>query len=550
LMQKRIKEDKDDDADPLNNTDEDTVETLSDDHTSKNDTFSAKELLKKYRIQEVIKPRQIILIQVVKEERGNKGAALTTFISLAGRYSVLMPNSNKKSAYGISRKIYKRDDRQRLRKILKDLEIPDNMTLIVRTAGLSAIPEQIKQDQKYLAELWNTVKKETFDSEVPSLIYEEGGLIKRVLRDMLQDDVSDVIIDGEDGYREAKDFYKDITGKTVRFIKLHKGKTPLFVQYKVEDQLETIHSAEVTLPSGGSIVINQTEALVAIDVNSGRATKERNIEDTAVKTNLEAGAEIARQMRLRDLAGLIVVDFIDMEEEKNRQRVEHKMRDTMRPDRAKIQIRKISSLGLMELSRQRMRPSFLESSYLKCPHCRGLGVMPSVQTASVLMLRQIEKRLIQEKVDRLIISVPPEVAIYILNQKREDISLLEKKYETTLVIAGDESIISIHEFTVDKMSQNTTTGRYLLDNRPIGKSRKETERRRTIMDLIKKSPRQNVSERKEPSFWEKLFSDTKKETEKPKQNQNNQNHRNNRNNKNYNRNNNHRKKYYHKKKNT
>ncbi|MBN2676052.1 MAG: Rne/Rng family ribonuclease [Alphaproteobacteria bacterium] len=529
LIHARNKDEVDTDIDPLESDNEDSVEILSDTHTGDGDLQSVRDLLRSYRIEDVIKPKQVILVQVVKEERGNKGAALTTYISLAGRYSVLMPNSNKRSSYGISRKIYKRDDRKRLRDILKSLTIPEQMTLILRTAGLNVDVDQIKQDQNYLTNLWNEVKKQTYDSSVPALIYEEGNLVKRVIRDMLQEDVSEVIIDGEEGYKEAKAFYKSITGKTGSFIKQNKGQTPLFVQYKVEGQLETIYLDEVILPSGGSIVINQTEALVAIDVNSGKSTKAKSIEETAVQTNIEAAKEIARQMRLRDLAGLVVIDFIDMDEEKNRHRVENHMRDAMRPDRAKIQIRKISALGLMELSRQRMRPSFLESSYLKCPHCRGLGVVPSVQTASVLALRQAEKYLIQEKIGRLVISVLPEVAIYLLNQKRNDLHDLETKYETTIVVIGDESIVSIQGFIFEKMKQNESAEKYLLDHKPLGRPRQETEKRKAVVSLVKTfvSPKEK-KQKKTSSFWDRIFTKEEKEAkeqEVPKKPNFNKNHK-------------------------
>ncbi|MHA1540489.1 MAG: Rne/Rng family ribonuclease [Alphaproteobacteria bacterium] len=500
------KNSNDSDNDILDTNDDSVIETLSDTHTGKDDEISKRELLKKYKIQNVIKQDQVILVQVVKEERGNKGAALTTYMSLAGQFSVLMPNSNKRSSYGISRKINRRDDRTRIRKILKNLSIPSNTTAIVRTAGINADDAEIKQDYNYLTTLWNEIRKKTYDAKVPDCIHDEGSLIRRILRDMMQPNIEEVIIDGAKALKEAKDFYKAITGKVSKKIKAHKGKTPLFMEYSVEKQLESIHTEEVPLPSGGSIVIGQTEALVAIDVNSGRATKGKGIEETAYKTNLEASAEIARQMRLRDLAGLVVIDFIDMEKDGNNFKVEKKMRDELRIDRAKIEMKKISGFGLMELSRQRLRPSFLETSYLKCPHCRGLGVMASVQTASVFILRQLEDKLVHYRAPRFYVSVPSMVALYLLNQKRTDLLELEEKYKTSIIINGDDSILSIHDYKIETLAKNKDTGDYFGESKPVYKSEKRDLRENKSREIVKGTQQYNKKELKKKNFWTNLFS--------------------------------------------
>ncbi len=503
------------DNDVLDTNDDSVIETLSETHTGKDDEISKKELLKKYKIQNVIKQDQVILVQVVKEERGNKGAALTTYMSLAGQFSVLMPNSNKRSSYGISRKIHRREDRTRIRKILKNLSIPSNTTAIVRTAGINANDTEIKQDYNYLTTLWNEIRKKTYDAKVPACIHDEGSLIRRILRDMMQPNIEEVVIDGAKALKEAKDFYKAITGKVSKKIKAHRGKTPLFMEYSVEKQLESIHTEEVPLPSGGSIVIGQTEALVAIDVNSGRATKGKGIEETAYKTNLEASAEIARQMRLRDLAGLVVIDFIDMEKDGNNFKVEKKMRDELRIDRAKIEMKKISGFGLMELSRQRLRPSFLETSYLKCPHCRGLGVMASVQTASVFILRQLEDKLVHYRAPRFYVSVPPMVALYLLNQKRTDLLELEEKYKTSIIINGDDSILSIHDYKIETLAKNKDTGDYFGESKPVYKSEKRDLRENKSREIVKGTQQYNKKTLKKKSFWTNLFSSSKR-TSAPK----------------------------------
>ncbi len=333
--------------------------------------------LRHYKIQEVIKRRQIVLVQVVKEERGTKGAALTTYLSLAGRYCVLMPNTARGG--GVSRKITSAVDRKRLKSIVNELEIPDGMAVIIRTAGSERTKPEIKRDYEYLLRLWDSVRELTLQSSAPALVYEEANLIKRSIRDLYARDIDEILVEGDEGYRLAKDFMRMLTPSHAKKVQLYKDAVPMLHRFQVETQLDAMHSPTVQLKSGGYIVINQTEALVAIDVNSGRATRERHIEETAYKTNLEAADEVARQLRLRDLAGLIVIDFIDMEESRNNHAVERRLKDAMRLDRARIQLGRISAFGLLELSRQRLRPSLMESSFQTCTHCGGTGFVRSVE---------------------------------------------------------------------------------------------------------------------------------------------------------------------------
>ena len=342
-------------------------------------------LLRSYKIQEVVKRRQIMLVQVVKEERGNKGAALTTYLSLAGRYCVLMPNTPRGG--GISRKIVQLDDRRKLKEIAQELEVPQGMGLIIRTAGQERSKAEIKRDYEYLLRLWNEIRETTLKSIAPKMIYEEGDLIKRAMRDLYTRDIEEVLVEGDEGYRSAKRLMTMLMPSRARLVKPYKDETPLFFAYKVEDQLDAMHSPTVQLPAGGSIVIHTTEALTAIDVNSGRSTRERHIDETAVKTNLEAADEVARQLRLRDLAGLIVIDFIDMAEGRHQRAVEKRLRDALKADRARIQMGKISQFGLMELSRQRLRSSLQELSSQVCPHCAGLGVVRSTESCALQALR-------------------------------------------------------------------------------------------------------------------------------------------------------------------
>ena len=387
----------------------------------------------------MIKRRQILLVQVVKEERGNKGAALTTYMSLAGRYCVLMPNTARGG--GISRKITDAGDRRRLKEVAKDVEVPKGMGVIVRTAGAQRTRPEIKRDFDYLMRLWESVRELTLKSQAPSLVYEEGNLIKRSIRDLYTKDVEEVVVDGEAAYRDAKDFMKMLMPSHAKNVKQYKDSKPLFQRYQVETHLDALFSPTVTLPSGGYIVINQTEALVSIDINSGKATREHNIEDTASKTNLEACDEIARQLRLRDLAGLVVIDFIDMEENRNNRAVERRMKEALKNDRARIQVGRISHFGLLEMSRQRLRPGLLEGSFKPCPHCEGRGIVRSIPSCGLGVLRQVEEYLQKGRSDNLTVKCPREVAFYLLNEKRDSLLSLETIYGISIfLVPGAEDM--------------------------------------------------------------------------------------------------------------
>lgn len=400
-----------------------------------------------YKIQEVIKRRQLLLVQVVKEERGNKGAALTTYLSLAGRYSVLMPNTDRGG--GISRKITKPADRKRLKQVAGELDVPLGMGVILRTAGASRTKAEIKRDFEYLLRLWENVRELTLDSAAPTLVYEEGSLIKRSIRDLYNKDIDQVLVSGEEGYREAKNFMRMLMPSHSKSVQPYRDATPVFTRYGVEAQLDAMFSPQVTLKSGGYIVINQTEALVAIDVNSGKATREQNIEDTALATNLEAAEEISRQLRLRDLAGLVVIDFIDMEENRNNRSVERRLKECLKSDRARIQIGRISHFGLLEMSRQRIRTGVLESSSITCPHCHGSGIIRSVESVALHILRSLEEQLLRGASHNLTVHTPTEVAMYILNQKRHHLMDLERRFGLEITIIGDDSVSEQH-FTLER----------------------------------------------------------------------------------------------------
>ncbi len=388
--------------------------------------------MRQYKIQEVIKKRQILLIQVVKEERGNKGAALTTYLSLAGRYCVLMPNSGRGG--GISRKITNSSDRRRLKDAAESLDVPEGMGLIVRTAGASRTKQEIQRDYEYLLRLWDSIRDLTLRSSAPALVYEEGNLIKRAIRDQFSKDIEEIIVEGDEGFEEAHTFTKMIMPQQIDSVKKYEGGQSLFQKYRVENQLDSMFNPRVQLKSGGYIIINQTEALVAIDVNSGRSTRESNIEDTAHKTNLEAAEEIARQLRLRDLAGLIVIDFIDMEENRNDRAVERRLKDCLRHDRARIQLGRISPFGLLEMSRQRLRPGMVEGSTIACPHCNGTGLIRSVESLALRALRQVEEEAQSSRTDGITVRVPTEVAVYILNHKRADIGAMEERLGVSIFV--------------------------------------------------------------------------------------------------------------------
>ncbi|MCD7061110.1 Rne/Rng family ribonuclease [Pelagibacterium xiamenense] len=403
--------------------------------------------LRKYKIQEVIKRRQVLLVQVVKEERGNKGAALTTYLSLAGRYSVLMPNTARGG--GISRKITSAADRKRLKEIATDLDVPQGMGVILRTAGASRTKAEVKRDFEYLMRLWENVRTLTLESSAPCLVYEEGSLIKRTIRDLYNKDIGEVLVAGDAAYREAKDFMRMIMPSHSKNVQAYKDDAPIFSKYNIESQLDSMFHPQVTLPSGGYIVINPTEALVSIDVNSGRATKEHNIEDTALQTNLEAAEEISRQLRLRDLAGLIVIDFIDMEEKRNNRAVERKLKDCLKNDRARIQVGHISHFGLLEMSRQRIRFGVLESSTHSCPTCAGTGLVRSVSSLALMIMRAIEDHVLRKPGQSINVNMPAEVALYILNTKRHTLSLLEEKYGLSITISASDAMVG-NQFTIER----------------------------------------------------------------------------------------------------
>jgi ribonuclease E len=408
-----------------------------------------RQLTRRYKIQEVIKRRQILLVQVVKEERGNKGAALTTYLSLAGRYCVLMPNSTRGG--GISRKITNSVDRKKLREVIEGLNVPDGMRLIVRTAGQSRNKAEMRRDYEYLLRFWDKIRELTLSSTAPSLIYEDADIIKRSIRDLYTKDISEILVDGEEGHKSAKSFMKMLMPSHAKRVQPYQDRIPLFQRYRVEEQFSSMHSPTVQLKSGGYIVINPTEALVAVDVNSGRSTRERNIEETAYKTNLEAAEEIARQLRLRDLAGLIVIDFIDMDENRNARRVEKCLKDCLKTDRARIQLGRISNFGLLEMSRQRLRPSLIEASTEVCPLCQGAGVVRSTESSALHVLHAIEEEGIQGHSAEITVHMATVVALYILNQKRDSLIALEERFGLRVNIEGDDTL-NPPEYRLERIS--------------------------------------------------------------------------------------------------
>lgn len=409
----------------------------------------------KYKIQEVIKRRQILLVQVNKEERGNKGAALTTYLSLAGRYCVLMPNAQR-SLGGVSRKIDDNIDRTRLKEVVETLNLPDGMSLIVRTAGQDRKKTEIKRDYDYLVNLWNNIREKTLESVAPSCIHEEGDLVTRTLRDLYNHDIDEVLVEGEEAYKTAKNLMKQMMPSHAKKIKLYKKpELPLFHAYNVESQLDSIMNPTCKLPSGGSLVINATEALVAIDINSGKSTRERNIDETALKTNIEAAHEIARQLRLRDLSGLVVIDFIDMQDSKHIHQVEQALKDALKKDRARLRIGRISQFGLLEMSRQRLKPSIMESYSSQCPNCHGTGSIRSIESAALQIIRSIESEAIKGgKIKEIIAQVPAEVDLYILNKKRAHLLDIENRFNVVISIERDTSLLS-PLFNIDVVKEFT-----------------------------------------------------------------------------------------------
>ena len=441
-----------------------------------------REPARRYRIQEVVKRRQILLVQVVKEERGNKGAALTTYISLAGRYCVLMPNAARGG--GISRKIVDPEARKRLRAIASDLPVPEGIGVILRTAGLARTKAEIGRDFNYLVKLWSDIRERTLKSIAPTLIHEEANLIKRSIRDLYSSDIEEILVEGEEGYRMAKDFMRTLIPSHARHVHQYVDGSPLFHHYKVENQLDAIHSPTVHLKSGGYIVFSPTEALVAIDVNSGKATRERSIENTATKTNLEAAEEIARQLRLRDLSGLIVIDFIDMDEAKNVRTVERRIKEVMKSDRARIQLGRISHFGLMELSRQRLRSSLLEASSHVCAYCGGTGHVRSTESTALHVLRAIEDEGMLERSSEITIYVPSAVALYVLNKKRRMLHTIGERYNLKIFVESDDTLVP-PDYRIERVKArgdaketSETAGADAGDEQPTGKRRRRRDRSR------------------------------------------------------------------------
>ncbi len=456
----------DDDDDPDDESDE---VAEYDDRSAGEDNKEFTKRAHEFKIQDVIKPKQILLVQGVKEERGQKGASMTTYLSLAGRFAVLMPNSRKRNSYGISKKISDKSERVRLREILHTLKIPRGMTVVLRTAAFGATAADISADYDYLVNLWNEIRKTTLESVAPVTIHTEDSLLRRVVRDFLSDKDDVLTIQGEEAYDAAKTYFQQMYGRAPRKqLVLYKDTAvPLMVKAGVEKQLEGLHGPYVQLPSGGSLVINQTEAMVTIDVNSSRAIKEKDIEQTALNTNLEAAEEIALQLRLRDLAGIVAIDFIDMEEEKNNRKLEMKMREVMKHDRARTQVAKINAFGVLMLSRQRLRSSFIESSYVPCPHCMGAGVVPSIQTASIILFRHLQEKLLAKAAQKIIMTVPTDIAVYILNHKRAELNAMENEFGTEIVIVGDDSLMNIDQYSIQRVApEQVKTDELLMANAP------------------------------------------------------------------------------------
>jgi ribonuclease E len=453
----------DTDADTDNATDDDAdaddaalqddgIESVADDDDAMDLRPSRSPRPRRYKIQEVIKVRQIMLVQVVKEERGNKGAALTTYLSLAGRYCVLMPNTARGG--GISRKITNAVDRKKLKEIANSIDVPNGAGLIVRTAGAKRTKTEIKRDYEYLQRLWEQIRELTLKSIAPAKIYEEGDLIKRSIRDLYNRDIEEVLVEGERGYRNAKDFMKMIMPSHAKNVRHYQDALPLFARYQVESYLSSMFNPVVQLKSGGYLVIGVTEALVAIDVNSGRATKEGSIEETALKTNLEAAEEVARQLRLRDLAGLIVIDFIDMDERRNNAAVEKRIKDKLKTDRARIQVGRISGFGLMEMSRQRLRPGMIEATTQACAHCHGTGLIRSDDNLALSILRQIEEEGVRRRSREVLVQCPVGIANFIMNQKRDHVTHIEQRYGLSVRVEGDPMLVS-PDFTIEKFKTAT-----------------------------------------------------------------------------------------------
>ncbi len=497
-----------DDSDPDDN---DEVAEY-DDNDAGEDNKEFQKRAREFKIQDVIKPKQILLVQGVKEERGQKGASMTTYLSLAGRFAVLMPNSRKRNSYGISKKISDKPERARLRDILHGLKIPRGMTVVLRTAAFGAAGDDIAKDYDYLVNLWNDIRKNTLESVAPVTIHTEDSLLRRVVRDFLSDPEDTLVIQGEDAYEAAKGYFQQMYGRPPKkqLVQYKDAAVPLFVKAGVEKQLEGLHGPYVNLPSGGQLVINQTEAMVTIDVNSSRAIKEKDIEQTALNTNLEAAEEIALQLRLRDLAGIVAVDFIDMEEDRNNRKLEIRMREAMKRDRARTQVAKINTFGVLMLSRQRLRSSFMESSYVQCPHCLGAGVVPSVQTAAVIMFRHLQEKLLAKSAQRIIMTVPTDVAIYLLNNKKSELSEMEDEFETEIVIVGDDSMMNVDQYSIQRVAVDASKPDEVLNaNQPSTDAKKKNivhqEAKKTTMNAPRHRRRRKKQPEKPKTFWQKII---------------------------------------------
>ncbi len=480
------------------NSNEDLIDDTTDDYNEEALKKIKRNLYRNYKIQEVIARRQILLVQVVKEERGTKGAALTTYISIAGRYCVLMPNTPRGG--GVSRKIANIQDRKRLKKIVDDLDVTAGMAVIIRTAGSKRTKTEIKRDYSNSLTTWENVKKLTLESNAPFLIHEEGSLVKRAIRDLYNSDIDEVLVEGTDAYKVCKNYMKAVMPSHAKKVQQYNDdKNPLFQKFKLDSQLQDIFNPRVTLKSGGYLIIDQTEALVAIDVNSGKATRERSIEDTAVKTNLEAAEEFARQSRLRDLSGLIVIDFIDMEEGKNRNLVEKKLKEAMRKDRARIQIGEISNFGLLELSRQRLRPSVVENSSELCPQCGGSGRIQSIEVSAIQILRSIEEEGNTENNISINIYAHSDLILHILNKKRLQLNEIETRYNISVNFINDNSIIPPQkklEIIKNNLLENIEQDEINLNQISSDENENQTKKKRVnkINKRKKKAPEQAKTE--------------------------------------------------------
>jgi len=510
------KKDADKNASDSGESDEQDQEEIEVDNINEDieeNTHSGTDVYKKYKIQEVLKRGQVILVQVIKEERGNKGASLTSYISLAGRYCVLMPNSEKSG--GVSRRISDVEDRKRLKKIVDGLDNSDKMSVIVRTAGINKEQTEIERDYDNLRNLWRKIKTTTMDAKAPELIYEDGNLIKSTLRDMYRGDVEEIIVEGDKAHKDAVRYMEMMAPEDIDKVKLHKDNKPLFKSWNIESQLDELYNNEAILPSGGSIVISPTEALVSIDVNSGKATKEKNIEDTALKTNIEAAKEVARQLRLRDLAGLVVIDFIDMRDIKNRRAVEKAMKDALKVDRAKIQVGRISLFGLMEMSRQRMRSSIVEASSITCPHCKGNGVVRSNESVAINLLRAIEAEASKNNVGSIVIRTSASAALYLLNNKREELIEIEKENNVVVEVVQDQDLLDA-SYIIDKQRK----GKSAYNKKSNSKYNKKTPTYRGAKSKYNKNKfsDNNKADNDDSDFKISKNSDDKEKVEKDNNN--------------------------------